>query len=85
VNEIYKNESYDRVQEKVLRKVENIMRLRQQAFHDAYGDKAIPKEPADAKELERQKTIEKLNLYYDLLQIEIEKLRRKSIDEVQNS
>ena len=27
-------------------------------------------------------TLERLNLFYDLLQIEIEKLRRKSIEEV---
>ena len=37
---------------------------------------------SDPQQAEIDLNIERLNLFYDLLQIEIEKLRRKSIDEV---
>ena len=41
-----------------------------------------PQSSEDPQQAEIDLNIERLNLFYDLLQIEIEKLRRKSIDEV---
>ena len=45
---------------------------------------ALKQQPqsSDPQQAEIDLNIERLNLFYDLLQIEIEKLRRKSIDEV---
>ena len=86
VNEIYKkHESYERIMEKVWNKVKNIMKLRQRVCQSiqhkqASSDKKTPL--IDAQQSEIELNIERLNLFYDLLQIEIEKLRRKSIEEV---
>ncbi len=86
VNEIYKkHESYERIMEKVWNKVKNIMKLRQRVCQSIQhkqtsSDKKSP--PIDAQQSEIELNIERLNLFYDLLQIEIEKLRRKSIEEV---
>ena len=51
-----------------------------QAIGGAWQAAPLPVSQPEQSELDVN--IERLNLFYDLLQIEIEKLRRKSIDEV---
>ena len=78
VNEIYKkHESYEKIMEKVWNKVKNIMKLR-----DRVNMTLQSKQKKSHADQEVEVNVERLNLFYDLLQIEIEKLRRKSIEEV---
>ena len=115
VNDIYqKNESYDKIVEKVWNKVKNIMNMRQRIAFQLQRQQTDPSHasalakaqlnmpgivqpamPGGVQESTQEKnkratrelrlTVDRLNLFYDLLQIEIEKLRRKSIEDILNS
>lgn len=75
VNEIYKNESYEKVVEKVWNKVKNIMKFRQRVCQMMHQRHSQEKGGAANKETpqpeltvsDKEMNIERLNLFYDLL------------------